>query len=332
MPDYKLKFKSFCSLKTTWKNMETPDMSPFLHFDYMRFIKIAVTWLKPFFTRIACVCPAGSDEILMICPMKRRFDLKYYTLLGDMQGCDIADVLWKQGLTDAEKEAVIRFFFSRMTGKMYLNRIPADSPFAAGVPQERISFTRDVEYVAIDIPEDYPAYFKTLSPSVRQNIRTAYNRMKRDGIPFQLSVYTDNRQIPNDLWSRIVELYADRTGSINGLSRNWSRLMTRIKHDTHSLRTLSNTFTAVLCSDSQIMAFMTGFVNKKQDTVVIPRLAMNESFRFYSPGYILMNETLTYLGTQTAIRVLDMSRGDERYKKDFGGRSYFIKDFVVEKA
>ena len=61
------------------------------------------------------------------------------------------------------------------------------------------------------------------------------------------------------------------------------------------------------------------------------RLAINEELDYYSPGRILMNELIKYLFEKTDIEVLDMSRGDERYKKDFGGRSYFIKDFVVER-
>ena len=61
------------------------------------------------------------------------------------------------------------------------------------------------------------------------------------------------------------------------------------------------------------------------------RLAINEDLDYYSPGRILMNELIKYLHEKTPIKVLDMSRGNERYKKDFGGRSYFIKDFVVDK-
>ena len=125
--NYKLIFKRFGSLEKVWKSMETPGMSPFLHYDYMRFIKQSVALFKPFFTRIACICPEDSDEILMIFPMKLRVDFKYYTLLGDMQGCDIADMLWKPGVSEEEKAEIVRFFFDTLKDKMFLNRIPSDS-------------------------------------------------------------------------------------------------------------------------------------------------------------------------------------------------------------
>ena len=340
MSDYKLIFKSFRSLEATWKAMETPDMSPFLHYDYMRFIKTSVAWFKPFFTRIACVCPEGSGEILMICPMKRRFDLKYYTLLGDMQGCDIADVIWKQGLAEEEKARIIRFFFDTMSGRMYLNRIPAESPFAAGVPQERVSYSRDVEYVAIDMYDSYEEYLQTLSKNMRHQINKTYNRLEREGVPQRLMIFDGEKCVPKDLEKQINRMYITRLISRYNPERDHSRfwriyywiVFQYLKHDTRSFRKLPNAFLAVVMSGKEVMAFVSGYKTHDGKTVSMTRLAINEELDYYSPGRILMNELIKYLHRETGIRVLDMSRGDERYKKDFGGRSYFIKDFVVEKA
>lgn len=320
--------------------METPEMSPFLHYDYMRFIKTSVTWFKPFFTRVFCVLPQGSDEILMICPMKLRIDFKYYTLLGDMQGCDIADVLWKQGLLDYEKEEIIRFFFETMKAKMYLNRIPSDSPFAKGVPTERLSFSRDVEYVAIDMQEDYSAYLQTVSHNMRHQINKTYNRLEREGVQQQLQIYEAPNRVPKELERKINQMYITRLISRYNPERQGSKfwrtyywiLFQHLKHDTRSFRKLPNSFLAVVMSGEKVMAFVSGFKSHNGKTVSMTRLAINEDLDYYSPGRILMNELIKYLHAKTAIKVLDMSRGNERYKKDFGGRSYFIKDFVVEKT
>ena len=230
--------------------METPEISPFLHYDYMRYIKTSVTWFKPFYTRIACICGEGSDEILMICPMKLRVDFKYYTLLGDMQGCDIADVLWKQGLSDEEKEAIIRFFFDTMKDKMFLNRIPEDSFFAKGVPAERISYTRDVEYVAIDLPVDYPTYLQTLSKNMRHQINKTYNRLEREGVEQKLFIYDADHRVSKDLEKEINRMYITRLISRynpehegSKLWRAWFWILFQyLKHDTRSFRKLPNSF------------------------------------------------------------------------------------------
>lgn len=320
--------------------METPQMSPFLHYDYMRFIQTSVTWFKPFFTRVFCVCPADSDDILMICPMKLRIDFKYYTLLGDMQGCDIADVLWKPGLQDEEKEAIIKFFFNTMKNKMFLNRIPSDSYFARGVPAERISFSRDVEYVAIDMQEDYQAYLRTVSKNMRHQINKTYNRLEREGVGQALQIYEAPNRVPKKLERKINQMYITRLISRYNPERQGSKLwrayywilFQHLKHDTRSFRKLPNSFMAVVMSGEEVMAFVSGYKTYDGKNVSMTRLAINEDLDYYSPGRILMNELIKYLHAETDIKVLDMSRGNERYKKDFGGRSYFIKDFVVEKA
>ncbi len=315
-------------------------MSPFLHYDYMRFIKTSVKWFKPFFTRIFCVCTQVSDEILMICPMKLRIDFKYYTLLGDMQGCDIADMIWKQGLSDTEKQEIVRFFFKSMPSKMYLNRIPESSPFAQGVPTERISYTRDVEYVAIDMHDTYEDYLKTLSKNMRHQINKTYNRLERECVAQKLLIFDGEKRVPKDLEKKINRMYIRRLISRYNPERDGSSfwrwyywiVFQYLKHDTRSFRKLKNSFMAVIMSGEEVMAFVSGFKTHDHKTISMTRLAINEDLDYYSPGRILLKELIQYTIAETDVKVLDFSRGDERYKKDFGGRSYFIKDFVIEKA
>ena len=340
MSNYRLIYKSFRSLESTWKAMETPDMSPFLHYDYMRFIKTSVALFKPFFTRIACVCREGQDDILMICPLKRRIDFKYYTMLGDMQGCDIADFLWKQGISEAEKDELVRFFFEAMPSKMCLNRIPEESPLAKGVPAERVSYSREVEYVAIDMHETYEAYIQTLSKNMRHQINKTYNRLEREAVDQKLLIYDGENRVPKDLEKKIMKMYLRRLISKYNPEREGSRfwklyywvVFQYLKHDTRSFRKLKNSFMAVVMSDEEVMAFVSGFKTHDGKRVCFTRLAINDDLDRYSPGRILLNELAKYAHAQTDFDVLDFSRGDERYKKDFGGRSYFIKDFVIEKA
>lgn len=334
---YRLIFKSFRSVKDAWKRMETPDMSPFLHYDYMRYVKVAVTWSKPFFTRIACILPKDSDTILMICPMKLRIDFKYYTLLGDMPGCDIADVLWLPGLPEEEKKAIIHFFFDTMRKKMFLNRIPDHSFLAQCIPTQRVSFSREMSYIAIDVPRDYDSYFHTLSSSVRQNIRTAYNRLNRDNVHIQFQCFSGQNHVPATLWRQIQSVYVNRLNTQycenpSFLHALKTRMTVDLKHDSKSLSKAGNVFISVLKNGNKVMAFMAGFKTLAGDRIVIPRLAIDATYRFYSPGYVLMNETIRHLQQEGVVKVLDMSRGDERYKKDMGGYSYIIKDFVIEQA
>lgn len=52
------------------------------------------------------------------------------------------------------------------------------------------------ECVDIFLESDYDSHFKQLSKSVRQNIRTAYNRMQKDGVDFDFHFYIGGKNIP----------------------------------------------------------------------------------------------------------------------------------------
>ena len=56
-----------------------------------------------------------------------------------------------------------------------------------------------------------------------------------------------------------------------------------------------------------------------KDRIVIPRLAIDDQFRFYSPGYLLICETMKYLlENNSSIKNIDLCRGTEKYKTDLG--------------
>ena len=54
----------------------------------------------------------------------------------------------------------------------------------------------------------------------------------------------------------------------------------------------------------------------------VPRIAMNDKFGRYSPGWILIVEAVSWLCENSDIRAIDLCRGDERYKLDLGGICY----------
>ncbi|PIK21234.1 GNAT family N-acetyltransferase [Prevotella intermedia] len=81
--------------------------------------------------------------------------------------------------------------------------------------------------------------------------------------------------------------------------------------------------------DGQLSAFMSGFKDQNNTTLIIPRLSINNDFLFYSPGLMLVNETIKYLYNQSTIRELDLSQGTEKYKFDMGGESHITKWFKI---
>ena len=185
-----LEFIPFEKLETVWKSMETADVSPFMYYDYMAYI-VRETRRNPFrAVRIACIKDADSAEILMIVALVKVRGLHpYYKMLGDIGGCDIADALYKAGMTEEEKLSCIRFFYDAMPGKLVLRRLYEKTLLYLHAPADRIVSDGTVGYADIPVFEDWDSYLKSLSGYSRHNVKRAYMRMERDGV-FELDDVT----------------------------------------------------------------------------------------------------------------------------------------------
>lgn len=329
-------------LEAAWREMEEKDgsLSPFLYFDYLRNIfRYTSRWAWMWSPEI--VCAESSDgEILMIAPLKRNRCSGTVKMLGEIKGCGRTDFLFREGLADETKDECIRLLIGRQDANLKLRRIDEHSPlntYFAGCGMNVKQY--EWECVRLDITGDVEMHIKRLSPSVRQNLRTAYNRMKRDDVNYELRVYMPGDVMDIDVWNDVIRLYLHRFlgkykkgKSRNPLYKLYKTVFYKyIKHDTVSLRRLGNTFHSVLFMNGEIACFMSGFSNHGRTSVVIPWLAFNDRYRFYSPGYIMICETMKWLSRNSMIREIDLSRGVEKYKTDLGGEIYTTKSYSLDR-
>ena len=82
----------------------------------------------------------------------------------------------------------------------------------------------------------------------------------------------------------------------------------------------SKNFYAILKCDNELIAFMSGI--QENHSFRVPRLSINDEFFKYSPGIILINETIKSLSVSHPKIDLDLGIGDEKYKKSMGGTEY----------
>lgn len=90
-----------------------------------------------------------------------------------------------------------------------------------------------------------------------------------------------------------------------------------------------DSFVGMLTIDGESAASMEGFYNEKLKSVELPRLSINEKFGWYSPGLILLNESIKRFGEDDKVRTIDLTRGIEKYKFDMGGAEYDTMIFKV---
>lgn len=314
------------AVRKVW--LEATDAQPFFQYDYLTYIWKQVKYFSMYSPRLACVC-SDNGEPLMVLPLKWDGFKRCYKMLSDIQGCGLSDAIFNPRLTEEERQACTSYFYANIHHKCILNRLP-DNSILLKTAQETYVKRQSRICVKIDFPQGAVSLLGGLSKSVRQNLRTAYNRLNRDGITYELRVYK-GEELTDEIWKQMMSVYLHRlftkhkTKARNNILYRYIHYWKyyHIKHDTKSLKSLPNSFHAVLYGNGRIMGFMSGFISYNGTIAVIPRLAIDSKYRFYSPGYVLLAETLRWLETNTQCRCLDLCRGDEQYKLDMGGTIYY---------
>ena len=87
---------------------------------------------------------------------------------------------------------------------------------------------------------------------------------------------------------------------------------------------------AVFYIDNQLAGTINGVISN-DGRVIVTRLSVNVKFGVYSPGGLLINETIKAITSQNIanIKSLDLSRGDEKYKYTYGGIEHFNYSFIL---
>ena len=181
----------------------------------------------------------------------------------------------------------------------------------------------------ISFGSDYQEYFNSLSKSNRQNIRTAYNKLTKDDKEYHLECL-QGFSINKTIIKQQIGIYNKRALEQRAKRRS---IITKFKQlyfnpITVACMRLDNAISFNFYINNRIAAFMIGF-KTNFNSIVIPRLAIDSEFAKYMPGKLLINEAIKYLVAHSDIRNIDLSRGDEKYKYDMGGKTHYNYDFEI---
>lgn len=311
--------RSFASIRKDWERLyhQTPEVSPFLAPDAFR---ISLRYFFPYYIigrslPLFCLFRRGNETIA-IAPLIKNLKGKV-SLFGNVNGFNECGILFsdKEDLPEC-----IRLLRSRF-GTVRIARIDERSALSQF---KGVTF-QSTNNVAIHFGESFDPYFSALSSSVRQNIRTAYNRLSKDG--HTQNLYVVNQGGHRQMFRHIVDLYikrhSDRYGVTTSPLKAW--YLKHLSFATRFYRNAPNALTFYLTIDNQPAAFMSGLFSA--DRLIVPRLSINSEFRRYSPGLILICESIKHLMANTPIRILDLSQGEENYKYQLGGIKHLSYSF-----
>lgn len=323
-----LYLKSLSEVKEEWVHLfeVTPEVSPFLQYDAFA---IAWKYFYPYYItgrcrpKIAQFVDAGKTIALI--PLTVRINSAQ--LFGSPNGFNESGVLF-------ENQDILPHCFRLLHERfssVELIKVDERSPIAEFRPEG----CTGIANVAISFGDDFDAYFKSLSSSVRQNIRTSYNRLEKDGHTYELDVYTNHELTKSDKKGKhlpindIINLYCSRHEQRYGVKtsvlKKW--FLKNQNFATLFYRKSVNAMTFYLTIDNTPAAFMSGLWCR--DRLIIPRLSINENFKRYSPGMVMVCESIKYLISQTSISVLDLSQGEEKYKYNLGGKVHYSYKFKI---
>jgi CelD/BcsL family acetyltransferase involved in cellulose biosynthesis len=283
----------------------------------------------------------SNGEIYAIFPFVIRRKKGY--ICGDMAGGDYVDFLYTKDFKSEDLSHLLNEIKRKYNlKKLYFRGIRTDSNsnhLIRGLANKK--FLKETKCVGINIEKTYEEFLKKLKKSVRQNLRTANNRLKTDNKEAYFEIYHNekiDRHLVSDLqkvyYSRIQSRYTNFKAYLVKLIKSLLNLYYINKYNVvfDYMENNANHLLAVYKIDSKIAAYCYGPAS--HDAVSIIQVSINEEFYKYSPGKLLITHLVDYLiserNASKGINYLDLTIGDENYKYELGGIEKIRSDYIVE--
>ena len=267
----------------------------------------------------------------LILPITRYKDQLH--LFSDDSQCGALDFIYAKHLDKNYFKQVfilLKQHFPRY--KFHINKVNERSKLAQYLlkdTEQQARITEKRTCVAINFGDNIDEYYHSLSKSTRQNLRTSFNKLIKNENTYSLKLCM-GKNIDNKLLKEQLKLYNMRDFERTGHKKGYFQKLRQRYSDpiTIATKSMDGSYSFNLYINGILAAFMVG-LETNFNALVVPRLAINSEFAPYSPGKILIYESINYLISNSEIRTLDLSRGDERYKYDMGGASHYNYSFAL---
>lgn len=288
-------------------------------------IEILIRNYWPYYIKDLCIpkialCYDSNDKPIFGCVLLKFLTRKEYCVIGNVTGYNVAGPVF---LNKDFIEPSVSSIQEKIKSSIRWYKIYPGSPLI------RYAISDPVPYHAarIIVRTSYEEHIQSLTKSVRQNIRTAYNRLATDNKTYRI-LYLDNqgyRKYINEIQylslKRHQERYHSKTSIIKRIFLKYFSFATLM------YKKSSQSLTFLLLIDEKPAAMMNGLI--RGNHYIIPRLAIDSDFKRYSPGMILVNEALKHLMETHDQINFDLSYGHEKYKFDMGAETYDCLSFTT---
>lgn len=187
--------------------------------------------------------------------------------------------------------------------------------------------TNKIEKVCaqIDLRNAPESFYETLSKNVRQNYRTAKNRLQKDGHSYSVEVLQTNisQEETKELFSIYRERREDCDGEVSKTRQFVKSCLTLLGIEKYIdimseyAKVTPLFYGKIIIDGNDIGAFCEGQYNCDKNIISIGRIATKGIYYKYSPGLIMLVEIIESL--KNDINYFDLTRGSEDYKFKLGG-------------
>ena len=223
-----------------------------------------------------------------------------------------------------KKYGVEQCFFEHM--------LTTTSSYHYFVAKEKNSIVSEEKCVHVSLPKTFNDYYVSLGKNIRQNIRTAYNRLKKDKIEIKIvfdDIYADLGRC-SDIWrNRHQQKYEGKVAwHICVKSYLYKILDISFPECIQHIADKRSHILSVYCNNKLEMFFCYG-VDAFRNKVVFMTAGVSKEYARYSLGIVGLYEFIQYLIGKGEYGEVDFLRGGEYYKYALGGTDHFIADVKV---
>lgn len=186
--------------------------------------------------------------------------------------------------------------------------------------------------VALTLPSTTDDYKKMLSKNARQNLRTAHNRLVKDGL--EIRIEYDDKKVNRDICREIREQrFIKKFQKESRLRAFKHKLMYRLTfHFSFYLPFYSydKGHYLTVYHGEELCSFFYYLRDDIHRQIIVQAAGVNMKYTKYSPGMISINSFVDHLINEKCIDVVDFTIGDEPYKYAVGGKEHFIESITLK--
>lgn len=339
--------EDFKALSTTWKSLESgQDMTAFQSFDWNLFLaeEFFSSLYNRLFASIKVYIVSKQDAPVMILPVimqKASIKILWWGrkkgcyLLGEGSFSDYMNVIYK----DFDASA-LQMLVEKVPHPLLFNNIRSTTA-AADSFNALSSTSHSTPSVYVELEPSVDAYMTTLSKSVKQNLRTAVNRMNKAGLTYEIKVLDGT--LDEALAKKLIGMHDVRASSKNKKhDRNglhWVSRFIRNKYRAYqnkhyniifqSMTRNASGVTIIACLENEPAGYLYGLID--HNAIRIMHNCFKEDYKFYSP---MFRGAFDFICSEISdqkhnLQQVDFTRGDEGYKFQLGGKELPLEHYMI---